>query len=116
MITTWLKGGTTRDKTAFAACMEEIWGILDNPRYLLIRMKKHRRTQEAYSVPEVFGRQKQRAAVFEKHMRRVLGSYRLVYTRTPEGRKLLLWARTRSFVNRNQRALQGKKVAKGKYA
>ena len=116
VITTWLKGGTTRDKTAFAACMEEIWGILDNPRYLLIRMKKHRRTQEAYSVPEVFGRQKQRAAVFEKHMRRVLGGYRLVYTRTPEGRKLLLWARTRSFVNRNQRALLGKKVAKGRYA
>lgn len=48
-------------------------------------------------------------------MRRVLGRYRVVYTRTPEGRKILLRARTRSFVNKNQSALQGRKVAKGKY-
>ena len=37
LIAVWLKGGTMRDKTVFAACMEEIWGIIDNPRYLLMR-------------------------------------------------------------------------------
>ena len=100
---------------AFAACMEEIWGVIDNPRYLLMREKRRGRGEEYYSVPEIFGRQKERALVFEKHMRRVLGRYRVVYTRTPEGRKILLRARTRSFVNKNQSALQGRKVAKGKY-
>lgn len=113
LIGTWLKGGSMRDKTTFACCMEEIWGIIDNPRYLFMRDK--RGTGEYYSVPEVFGRQKERAAVFEKHIRKALGKYRVVYTRTAEGRKTLLRARTRSFVNKNQEALLGKKVVKGKY-
>ena len=38
-IGTRLKGGSMRDKTTFACCMEEIWGIIDNPRYLLTREK-----------------------------------------------------------------------------
>ena len=37
LIEIFLKGGTMRDKTAFAACMRELWGIIDNPRYLLAR-------------------------------------------------------------------------------
>lgn len=115
LIGTWLKGGSMRDKTTFACCMEELWGIIDNPRYLLMRGKVGKRTDEYYSVPEIFGRQKERVAVFEKHMRKVLGKYRVVYTRTPEGRKTLLRARTKSFVNKNQKALLGRKVAKGKY-
>lgn len=115
VIGTWLKGGTMRDKTVFAACMEELWGVIDNPRYLLMKEKKGGRSEEFYSVPEIFGNKKERALVFEKHMRRVLGRYRAVYTRTPEGRKLLLRARTKSFVNKNQSVLQGRKVAKGKY-
>ncbi len=115
LIGTWLKGGNTRDKTTFACCMKEIWGIIDNPRYLLVRRKKYGCTHEYYSVPEIFGKQKERAIIFEKHMRRVLGNYKIIYTRTPEGRKLLLRARTRSFVNKNQRILLGKKVVKGKY-
>ena len=60
-------------------------------------------------------RQKGRAEVFEKQIRRALGRFRMVYTRTPEGRKILLRARTRSFVNQNQRVLQGRKVAKGTF-
>ena len=115
LIGTWLNGGSMRDKTTFAACMEEIWGVIDNPRYLLMKGKKATRTDEFYCVPEVFGKQKEKALVFEKHMRRVLGNYRIVYTRTPEGRRILLRARTRSFVNKNQQVLLGKKVAKGQY-
>ena len=115
VIGTWLKGGTMRDKTTFAACMEEIWGVIDNPSYLLTREKRSGRSEEFYSVPEIFGNKKERALVFEKHMRKVLGRYQVAYTRTPEGRRLLLRARTKSFVNKNQSFLQGRKVAKGKY-
>lgn len=114
LIGTWLKGGSMWDKTIFACCMEGIWGIIDNPRYLLMREAKAR-TTEYYSVPEVFGRQKERALIFEKHMRTVLRKYRVIYTRTPEGRKILLRARAKSFVNKNQQALLGRKMAKGRY-
>lgn len=115
LISVWLKGGTMRDKTVFAACMEEIWGIIDNPRYLLMRKSAGRRGKEFYAVPEIFGRQKERAYTFERQIRRAMGSFQVVYTRTPEGRKTLLRARTRSFVNKNQSVLKGRKVAKGKY-
>ena len=104
-----------RDKTVFAACMEEIWGIIDNPRYLLMRKSAGHREKEFYAVPEIFGKQKERAYTFERQICRVLGSFQVVYTRTPEGRKTLLRARTRSFVNKNQSVLKGRKVAKGKY-
>lgn len=110
-----LKGGSMRDKAKFTCCMEEIWGMIDNPRYLLTRENSGLQTQEYYSVPEIFGNKKDRVLVFEKHIRRVLGKYKIVYTRTPEGRRILLRARTRSFVNKNQWVLLGKKVVKGKY-
>lgn len=115
LIATWLKGGSMRDRTTFACCMEEIWSIIDNPRYLLVKRKRIKFGEEYYCVPEIFGRQKERAEIFEKHMQKVLGRYRIVYTRTPEGRQILLRARTRSFVNKNQKVLLGRKVAKGKY-
>ncbi len=115
LIGVWLKGGTMRERTAFAACMQELWGVIDNPRYLLVKERKIGRSSEYYAVPEMFGKQKEKAVVFEKHIRRIMGRYHLVYTRTPEGRQILLKARTRSFVNKNQRCLFGKKVAKGKY-
>lgn len=114
VVRTWLQGGSMRDKTTYDACMEQLWGVIDNPRYLLVA--RHGDTREAYAVPEIFGRQKERAAVLEAHMKKVLGgSFHLVYTRTPQGRDMLLQARTQSFVNRNQQAWQGRKVVKGAY-
>ena len=113
-VRTWLQGGSMRDKTTYAACMQQLWGVIDNPRYLL--MPGHGGSGECYGVPEVFGRQKESAAVLEQQMRKVLGpSFHLVYTRTPQGRQMLLWARTQSLINRNQEVWQRRKVAKGVY-
>lgn len=111
----YLKGGNTRDKTQFAACMAEFWGVIDNPRYLLTRKKRRRWMNEYYAVPEVLGRRKEDAEIFGRCMKRALGPYEAVYTRTPEGRRLLLKARTRSFVNKNDRLIRGKKQVKGEF-
>lgn len=111
-IRTWLQGGSMRDKTTFATCMRQMWGSIDNPRYLMV--PKRQGSGEFYGVPEVFGRQKERAVVLQRHLKRVLGGrFQLVYTRTPQGRQMLLQARTQSWVNQNQEAWQGRKVAKG---
>ena len=115
LVGAYLKGGSTRDKTLFAACLSELWGVIDNPRYLLMRKRGKERAQESYAVPEIFGKHREEADIFASCMRKVLGSYVAVYTRTPEGRKLLLKARTRSFVNKNDQLLTGKKQVKGKY-
>ena len=110
----YLKGGSMRDKTLYAACMEEFWGVIDNPRYVL---KGHRRIPagEYYAVPEALGKRKEDALIFEKCMKKALGPCQAVYTRTAEGRRLLLKARTHSFVNKNQKLIAGKKVVKGSY-
>ncbi|MDO4262422.1 MAG: DEAD/DEAH box helicase family protein [Eubacteriales bacterium] len=111
----YLKGGSTRDKTLFAKCAAEFWGPIDNPRYVLALRGGRRRTGEFYAVPEALGRKKEDAAVFAGCMKRFLGPYEAVYTRTPEGRRLLLKARTRSFVNKNYRRLTDKKRVKSEF-
>lgn len=113
LVFAYLKGGTTRDKTLFASCLAEFWGEIDNPRYLL--MRKNRYTREYYSVPEVFGKRKEDANTFSMCMKKLLGPYEAVYTRTPEGRRILLKARTRSFVNKNHRKITGKKKVKNDF-
>lgn len=112
---TYLKGGTTRDKTLFARCAEEFWGVIDNPRYVLALFGGKRRSSEYYAVPEIFGKKKEDALIFADCMKRFLGPYEAVYTRTPEGRRLLLKARTRSFVNKNDRVLNQKKKVKNEF-
>lgn len=112
---TYLKGGTTRDKTLFAECVAEFWGVIDNPRYILALHGGKRRTSEYYCIPEILGKKKEDALIFAKCMKQLLGPYEAVYTRTPEGRKLLLKARTRSFVNKNNRILTNKKKVKNEF-
>ena len=85
-----LKGGTMRDKTTFAACMAEIWGVIDNPRYLLVKGRNPEWAREFYAVPETFGKQKDRVYVYEKHIRKAMGRFQAVYTRTPQGRRVTL--------------------------
>lgn len=57
VVGTWLKGGTTRDKTTYSACMEELWGVIDNPRYLLIR-EKSLAHQESVTVSRKYSEDK----------------------------------------------------------
>lgn len=111
----YLRGGSTRDKTLFASCLAEFWGMIDNPRYLLTEKKGRKGNREYYAVPEILGRKKEDAQYFCICMKKALGPCEAVYTRTAEGRKLLLKARTRSFVNKNDRLLTGKKKVKGKF-
>ncbi len=112
---TYLKGGTVRDKTLFAACVAEFWGEIDNPRYILAFRGGKGRTREYYAVPEIFGKKKEDAQVFAKSMKQFLGPFEAVYTRTSEGRRLLLKARTRSFVNKNQQKITNKKMVKNEF-
>ena len=89
--------------------------MIDNPRYILARKKGRGKISDCYAVPEIFGRNKEDAMTFRMCMKRVLGNYEAIYTRTPEGRRLLLRARLRSFACKNDRILNGRKQVKGKY-
>ena len=85
--------------------LAEALGPVQNPRYLLVRrswLGSHRRS-DYHAVPEAIGRQKASAEVFHREWRARVGSARLVYTRSAEGRLVLLRARARSFAAGFQR-------------
>jgi len=93
----WITGGTGRDQSIFIRALREVLRPIENPRYLLAQNRFWRFFQENYfTVPEIFGRRKEFAEVFAKTWRSRVGPVQLVYTRSPEGRRILLWARTHS--------------------
>jgi superfamily II DNA or RNA helicase len=94
-----LEGGTTYEKSTFIKSLQEIIGTVENPRYVVIRKSFFLNVlsqKDYHSVPEIIGRKKQFAEYFERQWRRFVGACELVYTRTVEGRKLLLKSRIHS--------------------
>lgn len=103
----YLEGGTTYEKSIFTEGISQLLDFIDNPRYLLVQREKFLwfTHTEYFAVPEVLGNRKENAEELLRWMQRLAGHYRLVYTRTPDGRKTLLKARAKSFVNHNNRLL-----------
>ena len=108
-----LTGGTAREKNVFACCMEELLQPVDNQRYLLHSKKGSFALANYYCVPSLFAKTKEAATLFQKALEPHIGKYNLIYTRSIQGRAILLKARTKAFANRNQRILQRKKIVKG---
>jgi len=93
----WIGGGTGKEQATFLRALREILSPIDNPRYLLARRKIWKVFREDYfAVPDALARKKEVAEMFTQRWKRLVGPVELVYTRTPEGRKLLLRARNHS--------------------
>lgn len=93
----WLGGGTGKEQAAFLRALRETLSPIDNPRYLLARGKIWRLFREDYfAVPDLLARKKEFAEAFAQRWKRLVGPVQLVFTRSPEGRKLLLRARNHS--------------------
>jgi superfamily II DNA or RNA helicase len=91
-----LEGATTYEQSVFLECLQQIIGPVQNPRYLIIRKSrlwKRFRQRDYHSVPDLLGRKKEDAQHFLSSWRKQVGPCELVFTRTPEGRKILLQAR-----------------------
>lgn len=108
----YLKGGSEREKDVFAACVSEFFGIVDNQRYLLMSKRRVSPLCKYYCIPELFGKKKEDAAMFHGKVKRYIGSYSLHYTRSAEGKKLLLAAKVHSLANKNADCVCKKKVVK----
>lgn len=94
-----LKGGTTYEKSTFIKSLQEIIGTIDNPRYIIIRKSKLLKLwsqKDYHALPELIGRKKSLASYFETLWKRFVGDCELIYTRTIEGRKLLLKSKAKS--------------------
>jgi superfamily II DNA or RNA helicase len=94
-----LEGGTTFEKSTFINALHEVIGLIDNPRYVIIRKNKllaFIQQKDYHPVPEILGRNKVLAVYFKDQWIRMVGNCELIYTRTLEGRKLLLKSRIKS--------------------
>ncbi|MBA4117983.1 MAG: restriction endonuclease subunit R [Candidatus Puniceispirillum sp.] len=100
-----LEGATALERKVFLDAMQELLSPPESPRYLLVHTSKigtFLRTNY-HSVPTLMGQNKEHATFFVKRWQRYVGQADLVYTRTPEGRLILLRARTKSFASAFQR-------------
>ena len=97
-----LEGGTSFDKSLFVSSLQEIIAPVSSPRYLIIRKSRLWRIfnqKDFHSVPDLLGKKKEEAAVFENFWKKHVGRCELVYTKHLEGRKWLLKARFNSLAS-----------------
>lgn len=108
--TIYLSGGTGRDKTLFTQCLNELFGVIDNQRYILVKDSKLRGEDAFYAVPECFAKRKEDASSFYECIKPYIGKYNLVYTRNEAGRSLLLEGRMKALANKKANTSARKKV------
>ncbi|MCL1791182.1 MAG: DEAD/DEAH box helicase family protein [Peptococcaceae bacterium] len=111
---TSLHQSTAYENSIFIQCIREIFERVDNPRYLIALENKKGTSGVYFCVPSVFSDSKAKAEMFFALWQEggVLGksTCRLVYTRSAEGRKILLRARKGSFDYSNRFSEQQKPV------
>jgi superfamily II DNA or RNA helicase len=94
-----LAGSTFYESSLFADCLGEILGPIDNPRYIILREGTVYGMQrdDYHTVPLRLGVKKETAQMFYKAWCKYVGPTEMIYTRTDEGKKLLLKAKMRAF-------------------
>lgn len=93
-----LRGGTFYEKSLFTDALAEVLEPIENPRYVLTRQgsSAYQRRVDYHAVPSVLASNKSSAQGFAEVWRRRIGPTELIYTRSPEGRKVLLQGRMRA--------------------
>ncbi|WP_447764579.1 DEAD/DEAH box helicase family protein [Sphingopyxis panaciterrae] len=101
-------GLSRADERLVMEALAELLGPVQNPRYLLERRgwlgPVARR--DYHAVPTVIARRKESAEAFHRLWKTYVGSSRLVFTRTADGRLILLRARAKSFAAGFQRRVE----------
>ena len=106
----YLKGASMREKEIFAQTMTEFFAPIENQRYILKACHKVKDQTEFFAVPSMFEKRKADAESFLRHIQKNLGKYDLIYTRSVQGRPILLEARIKALGNKQKRTVTHKKV------
>jgi len=99
----YLEGVTLQEEQLFLELLEEALGPIDNPRYLILR--KHYDGEallsvQHYAVPGLFGQRRAEAEAYRESLQRQMPEpLELLYTRTFEGRRVLLAARAKTLAD-----------------
>lgn len=106
----YLKGASMREKEIFAQAMTEFFAPIENQRYILKSCHKVKDQTEFFAVPSKFEKRKADAESFLRHIQKSVGKYDLIYTRSVQGRPILLEARIKALGNKQERTVTHKKV------
>lgn len=88
------------ENNLFIQCLQEFLDPVENPRYLLVRHERFRNLvnqTDYFAIPSVISPNKKSVEIFKKLWRTYIGKCDIVYTRSAEGRKILLKARKYAF-------------------
>ena len=93
----YLKGATVYENNLFIKSLEEVYNKVADTRYIICVQKKNQLTKDSYfNVPSILDNDKKDAMIFLNEWNRNVCKGNLIYTRSKEGRKLLLKARKNS--------------------
>lgn len=106
----YLKGASMREKEIFAQAITEFFAPIENQRYILKASRKVADQTEYFAVPSMFEKRKDDATVFLDRIQKSVGKYDLIYTRSVQGRPILLEARIKALGNKQERTITRKKV------
>ena len=106
----YLKGASMREKEIFAQALTEFFAPIENQRYILKASRKVVDQTEYFAVPSMFERRKDDATAFLERIQKSVGKYDLIYTRSAQGRPILLEARIKALGNKQERTITRKKV------
>ena len=106
----YLKGASMREKEIFAQALTEFFAPIENQRYILKSCHKVKDQTEFFAVPSMFEKRKADAESFLQHIQKSVGKYNLIYTRSIQGRPILLEARIKALGNKQERTVTHKKV------
>ncbi len=89
------------EQVTFQKSVAEMFSPIRNPRYILVRGGWFHRLlwRWSFTCPTVIARNDVSVKVFEKYIRRSMGSMKFQYTRRDPGRKFLIFARNKSYQN-----------------
>ncbi len=93
--TCFMLGGTRKEQSMFINAVQEVLEPPKNPKYVVAATKgKKIDLEQVYAVPEAIGASKDWAGYYSEQWKKEVGDNELIYTRTKEGRVLILQART----------------------
>lgn len=100
-----LEGGSNYERSQFIQTLQELISPVDNPRYLLEQKRSlfFIKKNIYYQLPEIFAKNKKSAEFFCNTWSEMMETSNLIFTRTIEGRKILLKLRFQSLMKRNVR-------------
>ncbi|MDE7163793.1 MAG: DEAD/DEAH box helicase family protein [Clostridia bacterium] len=102
-----LTNAPVHDKRVFHTAVRQLLSPIENPRYLLIPRGKLSvyRYNCALACPDVLGAKKEYADMLARRLGRSIGKMDTIYTRTKDGRKLIIKCRNRSYITKNENAI-----------